>query len=121
MFSFFFLLKSTSDPPEATLATVSSVYASVGDMNTTLTALWNLSGNPFPSSWWDVGDKRINLDDQFSSKFPGQLIITNILKEDFGQYTFTASNGIRQDLNMTISLLEIGKQLVYCILCIVHC
>ena len=120
MFSFFFLLKSTSDPPEATLATVSSVYASVGD-NTTLTALWNLSGNPFPSSWWGVGDKRINLDDQFSSKFPGQLIITNVLKEDFGQYTFTASNGIRQDLNMTVSLLEIGKQLVYCILCIVNC
>ena len=90
-----------------------SVYASVGD-NTVLNAVFNITGNPIPSSTWRIKSDNMILPSigKYSLQIPGQLAINNIAVEDFNVYLFTATNNIGNDVTVEISLLEIGKQLL---------
>ena len=101
------------DPPKAELNGVSTiVYSSVGD-EVILTGATDITGNPFPAGVWRINgsDIPIVLSGRYLSETTGKLFITNVSVEDFGNYVFTASNGVGVDLTSEIiSLLEIGKK-----------
>ena len=101
------------DPPIAELSDVSTiVYSSVGD-EVILTGATEIMGNPFPAGVWRINGSNIPivLSGRYSSETTGELFITNVAVEDFGNYVFIASNGVGDDLTSEIiSLLEIGKK-----------
>ena len=106
---FYSLLTTHLDQPEAVERGNSNVYALLGDV-TNITAATSIGGNPFPNiTWIDPHGNKINSTGRFMQPTAGILQIQNLQENDFGNYTFVASNGIGNDSEITVSLVQLGE------------
>lgn len=88
------------------------VYASIGK-TVNLTSFRNLNGNPSPSTvWYDINNVQISSTNVNYTIHSTVLTIVNIMIGMFGNYTFTAFNGIGSTLTAHIQVVEASK-LIY--------
>lgn len=87
----------------------SRIFALLGD-TINITAARRISGNPVPTaSWKGPESNNIELEGRFSQPDEGTLKIETLQPNDFGNYTFTASNGIGNDKEITVALIQLSE------------
>ena len=113
LLKYVYLLYYFLDQPEAvTVPNNTREYRNIGD-DVILIAADMISGNPsIQTKWFDPPNNEIltSVDGRFSFPVVGRLMIKNITENDFGTYTFTATNGIGNDLIVKNMLSEHGKK-----------
>ena len=79
-----------------------------------ITAAKIVGGNPLPTTSWfgpAAPSDQVALEGRFSQPTRGTLQIENLRTNDFGNYTFTASNGVGSSAEHTVSLIRLSELL----------
>ena len=85
------------------------IYEFIG-ATASITAATRIDGNPQPNvSWMNPNNTEIKFEGRFLQPEVGKLMITDLQLDDFGQYIFTASNGVGKNIEINVTLIQIGE------------